>query len=286
VKTQLWLPSLPRLRLIEVELVDVRRDNHDLKEWRRGYGPARKESHYFTLIAKASSHIDGPGWSHTLHTGGGLFVLPGEEIRASFSDGPVLRSYNLHFHLHGLSADEAMEVFPRVVCAADDTARLRDSLDFLIDATLRHERMLAECELCAFLLELARIPLRRALRNVTPLVREALDLIQRTQSPNLTREMIAEAVGVTPNHLSAAVKAETGRSITRHLQEARVRLSKDWMYSRRLNVSETAAALEMDIHSFSRLFKSLTGKSPGQYRKETMAGPSEMTPLDSKSSGR
>jgi AraC-like DNA-binding protein len=277
--TQLWLPIPGSPRTVGVELVDVRRDNHEIENWKNGYGPAVKESFYFTLIAEATSRIRGPGWDYELKPGDGLFVVPGEEIHARFSAGEFLRSYNLHFNLIGVSDDDALSVFPRTVGVADDSGRLRDSLDCLIDAALRHDEFLTICEFCSFLLELARIPLRRSQKNLSPLVCAALDLIHGTTDGHLTRELIATKLSVTPNHLSSAIKAETGRTITGHLQEAKVRVAKDLMYAMRLNVSEVADHLEMDIHSFSRLFKAVTGKSPGQYRKETMTGLPNLTPL-------
>lgn len=274
-----WLPMSGSPRAVEVELVDIRRDNHDLETWRSGYGPAVKESFYFTLIAESTSRIRGPGWEFELNPGDGLFVAPGEEIQATFSGGAVLRSYNLHFNLSGVSNEEALEVFPRVIGVADDSPRLRNSLDCLVDATLRHHELLQACELNALLLELVRIPLRRHLKSLSPLVREALDLIHRTILSRPARDTIAEQLSVSPNHLSSSIKLETGRSITNHLQEAKVRAGKDLMYSERLNISEVADRLGMDIHSFGRLFKSITGKSPGQYKRETMTGMPSFTPF-------
>jgi AraC-like DNA-binding protein len=276
--TQLWLPIPGSPRPVGVELVDVRRDNHDIESWKNGYGPAIKESFYFTLIAEATSRIKGPGWEYELKPGDGLFVMPGEEIQAKFSAGQFLRSYNLHFNLIDATSEEALSVFPRTVGRVDDSGKLRDSLDCLIDAALRHDESLTICEFSSFLLELAKIPLRRSQRNLSPLVASALDLIHGTIDGHQTRELIAARLSVTPNHLSSSIKAETGRTITSHLQEAKIRVAKDLMYAMRLNVSEVADRLEMDIHSFSRLFKAVIGKSPGQYRKETMTGLPHLTP--------
>lgn len=281
-----WLPILGNLRAVEAELVDIRRDNHDLDMWRDGYGPAIKESFYFTLITESNSRIRGPGWEFDLHPGDGLFVAPGEEIQATFSGGAILRSYNLHFNLSGVTHDEALQAFPRVIGLADDSPRLRNSLDCLVDSSLRHHELLQTCDFNALLLELVRIPLRRQLKSLSPLVREALDLIHRTILANPTREGISEQLAVTPNHLSSSIKLETGRSVTRHLQDARVRAAKDLIYSERLNVSEVADRLGMDIHSFSRLFKSITGKSPGQYKRETMTGQPSLTPIEAPHIGK
>ena len=261
-----------------VALLDVRRDNHDLKEWRNGYGPAAKESMYFTMLVESVSEITGPGWRHTVHPGEGLVVLPGEAITAVFHGEKVLRSYNLHFKVEGATRAELLEIFPRFVGLADDSARLRDSLDSMIDAAAKHDEMLVSSELLGFLLELSRVVLRRRSRNLTSCVREALDYLHQHAIRHPSRVEIAEAVGVSPGHLSRVIKTETGHSLSRHLREARVRLAKDLMYSERLNVSETADRLGIDVHSFSKLFKGVTGKCPGQHLRETVTGRGDLTP--------
>ena len=276
--TRLIIPSENREYESTAELVDVRRDNHDLVEWSNGFGPAAKLSVYFTLIVEGTSHISGPGWKYSLGPGDGLLVLSGETIRAEFEGGKFLRSYNLHFQLSGVSSDSLLEVFPRRVGPEDGTSRLRDLLDGLIDANRRHHEALAALEFSGFLIELARLSMRHRVREFSPVVRQALDYISRHCPEDPTRTEIADAVKVTPNHLSAAVKSETGKTLGQHINEARIRLSKDLMYTERLNVSETADRMGMGIHSFSRLFKTVTGKSPAQHRKETLTGPPDLTP--------
>ena len=263
---------------LDAELVDVRRDNHDLVEWSDGFGPAAKLSVYFTLIVEGTSLISGPDWEYKLGPGDGLLVLSGETIRAVFEGNKFLRSYNLHFQLKGIPNDDLLSIFPRTVGPEDNTARMRDLLDGLIDANRRHIDNLAALELSGFLSELAKLPIRRQAKNLSQVVRRALDFISKHCRENPGRTEVADAVQVTPNHLSAIVKSETGKTLGQHVNVARVRLAKDLMYTERLNVSETADRLGMDIHSFSRLFKSVTGKSPAQHKRETLTGTPDLTP--------
>ena len=72
---------------LDAELVDVRRDNHDLVEWSNGYGPAAKLSVYFTLIVEGTSLISGPGLDYELGSGDGVFV---REYRFASGGGPVI----------------------------------------------------------------------------------------------------------------------------------------------------------------------------------------------------
>jgi AraC-like DNA-binding protein len=282
IQTQMEsLISLPvRSGLIEavVELVDVRRDNHDLTEWRAGYGPAAKESVYFTMLVESISTINGPGWRHVLHPGDGLLVLPGEVITAKFQGEKMLRSYNLHFHVRGIESERLLDVFPRFVGLADDSSRLRDSLDGLIAAVAKCDEMLVVSEFYGFLLELSRVDLKRRSRKLSGCVRETLNYMREHAIRHPSRLEIAEAVGMSPGHLSRVIKAETGHTLNHHLRTARVRLAKDLMYSQALNVSETADRMGMDIHSFSKLFKEVTGKSPGQHMRETDRGRDARTP--------
>ena len=280
MKTHLTLPTRGDLRKVDVELVDVRRDNHLLEEWKSGYGPATKESVYFTMLVESVSEIRGPGWEYRVRPGEGLLVLPGESIQARFWGEKVLRSYNIHFKVSGMSESAILEIFPRFVGLADDSARLQDSLDCLIDAKLRQDAVLEQSEFCSFLLELSRVPLRRSRRNLTPCVRSALDYLRRHASRHPSRQEVADFVGVSPGHLSRSVSLETGHPLSWHSRQVRVRLAKDLMYSESLNISETADRLGIDVCAFSKLFKSVTGKSPAHYLRETVTGAVRFTHID------
>jgi AraC family transcriptional regulator, transcriptional activator of pobA len=78
----------------------------------------------------------------------------------------------------------------------------------------------------------------------------------------------AVLLNITPNHLSKSVKAITGKSPTKWIDEAIVLEAKVLLYQSKLSVSEVAAEVGLfDPSYFSRLFKKYEGVSPMAFRK-------------------
>lgn len=77
----------------------------------------------------------------------------------------------------------------------------------------------------------------------------------------------ASALGVSPNHLNRAVKAETGRSASVWIDNARVSLARELLLDRSMSMSEIAERLGFSEASyFSRFFRKVTGVSPSEFR--------------------
>ena len=78
----------------------------------------------------------------------------------------------------------------------------------------------------------------------------------------------AELLHITPNHLNKAVKAATGKSPTRWIDEALVLEAKSLLFQTTLPVAEVAALVGIhDASYFSRLFKKLEGRPPSALRQ-------------------
>ncbi|MEV7169824.1 AraC family transcriptional regulator [Streptomyces sp. NPDC093224] len=78
----------------------------------------------------------------------------------------------------------------------------------------------------------------------------------------------AERLGVTPGHLTQAVRAATGRSPGRLLIEARAYRAQRLLAHTELPVRQVAARVGFaDPAYFCRFFRRETGTSPGEYRK-------------------
>jgi AraC family transcriptional activator of pobA len=78
----------------------------------------------------------------------------------------------------------------------------------------------------------------------------------------------ATLLNITPNHLNKLVKAVTGKSPTKWIDEAIVLESKVLLHQSNLSISEIAAALGLyDQSYFSRLFKKYEQVTPQQFRR-------------------
>ncbi|WP_199538182.1 AraC family transcriptional regulator [Emticicia sp. C21] len=86
-----------------------------------------------------------------------------------------------------------------------------------------------------------------------------------------TRHLVsdyASLLHVTPNHLNKSVKAATGKSPTKWIDETIVLEAKVLLYQSNLSISEIAAEIGLfDQSYFSRLFKKYEGITPLQFRK-------------------
>jgi AraC-like DNA-binding protein len=78
----------------------------------------------------------------------------------------------------------------------------------------------------------------------------------------------AALLNITPNHLNKSVKAATGKSPTKWIDEAIIRESKVLLHQSDLSVSDVAAALGLqDPSYFSRLFRKQEQMTPLQFRR-------------------
>ena len=78
----------------------------------------------------------------------------------------------------------------------------------------------------------------------------------------------ADRIGVTPGHLTEAVKAATGRTAAQLLREARTREAQRFLLRTDLTVRQVASRVGFaDPAYFCRFFRRETGLSPGDFRR-------------------
>ncbi|MFC5286984.1 AraC family transcriptional regulator [Actinokineospora guangxiensis] len=89
----------------------------------------------------------------------------------------------------------------------------------------------------------------------------------RSRAPLWSVAAYAGRIGVTPGHLTQAVKSATGRPASQLVREARVREAKRLLAGTRLTVRQVAARVGFaDPAYFCRFFRRETGVSPGAFR--------------------
>lgn len=81
-------------------------------------------------------------------------------------------------------------------------------------------------------------------------------------------QFLAEKMNVSPNYLSDMLRALTGQSTQEHIHGKLIEKAKEILAATNLSVSEIAFQLGFEYpQSFSKLFKSKTSLTPGQYRE-------------------
>jgi transcriptional regulator GlxA family with amidase domain len=92
-------------------------------------------------------------------------------------------------------------------------------------------------------------------------------LIQKDLSRQLTIEEIARAVSLSPAHLRALFKAETGMTPLQYQKKLRLSEAKGLLETTFLNVQEIMARVGInDVSHFIRDFKRAYGSTPIRYR--------------------
>jgi AraC-like DNA-binding protein len=80
--------------------------------------------------------------------------------------------------------------------------------------------------------------------------------------------ILAEKLHVSPNYLSDMLKKETGKNAQDHIHSFLIEEAKNLLAGTDLSVSAMAYTLGFEYPQyFSRLFKSRTGMTPGEFRK-------------------
>ncbi|MBX9423586.1 MULTISPECIES: AraC family transcriptional regulator [Streptomyces] len=93
-------------------------------------------------------------------------------------------------------------------------------------------------------------------------------LLTRTGAEARTVRECAGLIGVTPGHLTDAVRTATGRTPAALLREARTREAQRLLISTELSIRQVALRVGFgDPAYFCRFFRRETGRSPGDFRK-------------------
>jgi AraC-like DNA-binding protein len=100
-----------------------------------------------------------------------------------------------------------------------------------------------------------------------PTIARAKKLIEiNLSNPNLSVRTLADWLRCSADYLSYLFHKETGETLVRHVTRRRIALASELLGRSGLTVSEVAWACGYDDAGyFSRIFKRITGKTPGEY---------------------
>lgn len=100
------------------------------------------------------------------------------------------------------------------------------------------------------------------------LVSDFLHLCQSSRPQNLQLQSLAQRLSVTPKHLSAMVKAQTGYTALETIQQTRLLQAKRLLRESKQTAKEIAHACGFDNPEYFHLFfKKMTGQTPRQFRQ-------------------
>lgn len=108
------------------------------------------------------------------------------------------------------------------------------------------------------------------LQSTSRAVYKALDYIKRNYtSCNISNQILADYVYLTPSYLSALFKKETGKTISDFIIEIRVEKSKELLKKPRVKLFEIAREVGYsDANYYAKVFKQHVGLTPSEYREK------------------
>lgn len=106
-------------------------------------------------------------------------------------------------------------------------------------------------------------------------VQKAVKFIRRSyDNPNLSNEMIAHNLEITPKYLSYIFNKVLGINLHKYITQIRIETAQEFMILERYNITEIAYAVGYtSIHTFSKVFKNTTGISPSKFLKNFLTSP-------------
>lgn len=103
-------------------------------------------------------------------------------------------------------------------------------------------------------------------------VQSLCNYIKDNLEKDLTLVRLAELHHFNPSYLSRFFKQEMGINLSEFIDDSRIRKAKELLLDKELMVREVALQVGYEsAHSFTRLFKKLTGMTPQEYRESLLA---------------
>ena len=116
-----------------------------------------------------------------------------------------------------------------------------------------------------------RLVRRHATKNYSPPVRKAIAHIDSDLNGELGLKTLAELQGINASYLSTLFKKETGQTITDYVNQKRMHLAVQLLGGTRLQIQTVAQHCGIpDVNYFTKVFKKYVGKTPGQFRQDSL----------------
>lgn len=222
------------------------------------------------VFVVATGAVIDPSITTTSGEGAGVLFDPGALGSDSRSPWPSWQAHPLLFpFLHG-QAGGLLQLSVPVERQAWWDSTIRSVETELADRREGY-RQAALAHLTLLLIDLARLAgdvVSDLRRNGEPLLAEVFDVIDRRIGEPLSLRDVADAVGLTPGHLTTLVRRRTGRTVGEWIIERRMARARQLLTDTDLPVAEIATRVGVvDPGYFSRQFRATHGASPRAWRR-------------------
>ena len=162
----------------------------------------------------------------------------------------------------------ALSVIEKVGATGREFAERCDAVQKMEDALRKVDNTQTYVQM---LLETA-IDLREAHagRKYDALIHKAQHYIEENYGePEISLNVVAQEVNISPNHFSAIFSQETGKTFVEYLTAVRMEKARQLLRTSSMRTTDIAFAVGYkDPHYFSTLFKRMQGCTPKEYRKQ------------------
>ncbi len=112
---------------------------------------------------------------------------------------------------------------------------------------------------------------QHSVKNYSPIIQRAIIKIEADLTSDLSLKEMAKLANVSSGYFSALFKKETGMSLTQFVNNRRIKYAQNLLRTTNLQVQTVAQHCGiLDFHYFCRMFKTVTGKTPTEYKETTL----------------
>lgn len=100
-----------------------------------------------------------------------------------------------------------------------------------------------------------------------------MQTLENRYSDDISLDLIASELNLSSAYLSVYIKEKTGDNFIEHLNRVRIRKAKELLTGSDLNIQHIGERIGYrNVTSFIRMFKKLTGETPGEFRRCQTSG--------------